>query len=132
MRCPFAGDRFFHGMKQPAHSSQAVGRWIRRDTDHRPGPGQTLRLGVRNRLEHALVEEVVDVDPHIVVIESDLNGTWYLDLVPLRRRVLADGGRHGQPVEKGRPALLQEGKECLPVRNDAGQRPLAEARPLLQ
>ena len=102
------------------------------DAVSHPGLGERLGMLVRNRLEQALEEKVVDVNADIVVVERQKRRSWKLEAIV--RRVLVDGIvlRLCERIQEHRPALLQERKECLRVRNDGFQRPALEQAVLMK
>ena len=97
-----------------------------------PGLGQGVRMLVRHGVQQTLDEQVLDVDPDVMVVE------WQID------RSL-DGQNIGFltftntaltlccfTIEEDRPALLQECEEYLPVRDQRLKRPVVEEGALAQ
>ena len=80
---------------------------------------QHISLQMGNRLQQAVQEEIIEIDPHVIVIKRQLCRTRICQCVDLFRLMDALSATGCGAVEKDRPTLLQEGKEDLPVRNDA-------------
>ena len=80
---------------------------------------------MRNRTERTFQEQVVDVDPNVGMLERDLGRAAERKSVPLHRFMHRE--RSGRlPINKDRPPLLKERKECLAIQNDLRQWPLLE------
>ena len=95
------------------------------DTGQRPRTRHFLPAGMRNRPERTFQEQVVDVDPHVGMVEREFGRAAERESVPRRRFVHRDRSG-GLPIEKDRPALLQKCEERLAIRNDLRQRPPLE------
>ena len=95
------------------------------DTGQCPRTRHFLPAGMRNRPERTFQEQVVDVDPHVGMVERELGRAAERKPVPLRRFMQRDRSG-GLPIKKDRPALLEKREERLAIRNDLRQWPLLE------
>ena len=128
---PVAGQRRRDRLQQPVEPATPVGPRVDRDAGPRPRLGDLTPARVRNRQQRAFQKEVVDVDPHVGMVERQLGRAGERRCVARRR--LAHSGRPGrQAVQKERPPLLQEREERVAVGNDLRQGPRPERGLLLQ
>lgn len=85
-------------------------------------------------MQQAFGEEIVDVDPNVVVIKGQINRPLNGQVVELS--VFPNTGCSLAlayfAVEEDRPALLEEGEESLSVRHQSLQRPFVELSVLPQ
>ena len=95
---------------------------------------------VRNWVQQSLDEQVVDVDPDIMVVEGkEVRRTWcVVRFVPVYfegkflhfvRRTSHFGC---EAVKEDRPALLEEGEKCLPIGNQGLKWPVVKGIVLAQ
>ena len=122
---PVAGQRRLDRLQQPVEPAPPVGPRVDRDAGQGPRLGDLTPARVRRRPQRALQKEVVDVDPHVGMVERQLGGAGERRRVARRR--LAHRGRPGcQALQEDRPAFLQEPEERIPVANDLRQGPRLE------
>ena len=60
------------------------------DTGQRPRTRHFMPAGMRDRPERAFQEQIVDVDPHVGMVERELGRAVKREAIPLRRFVHRD------------------------------------------
>ena len=112
--------RFGGDFEQPIQSRRGILPFIPANANAKPRLAQRAPVPVRDGLQEALREQVVHVDANILVMEGQQPGCG-AGLIPHRP------GTFCRAIQERPPTLLQKAEERLPIRHDAGERPLRKA-----
>ncbi len=109
-----------------AQATGPVLDWGGSKADAYPGLGQGVRMVVWHGVQQSLDEQVVDVDPDVMVVEGQIDRSLNGQTVGLLVFTNTGCPFGCLAVEEDRPALLEECEECLPVRHQCLKRPVVE------
>ena len=109
-----------------AQATRSVLGWGGSNTDAHPGLGRVSAWSCDTECSKPSMNKVVDVDPDVMVVEGQIDGSLNGQAVGLLAFTNTRCPFGYLTVKEDRPALLQESEERLPVRGKRFKRPIVE------